>query len=144
MVRAREVEARQRVDRLAGACVVLVHADEAAAMPIDHAVGVAQGACRRGRRRDGARGLAGILAIETLVGPMSKVDGRAVHAILTAALILVDTRAHVVARRHLDQAAVRAASHDRVAAAFTGPAFDPVEVIPDDFELSQADAARGN
>ena len=47
-MRAGEIDARQRVDRLAGAGVVFVDADQAAAPPIDHAVGVAQ--CARRRR----------------------------------------------------------------------------------------------
>src|SRR6266849_6390514 len=75
---AREVDARQRIDRLTGAGVVFVDADEAAAPPVDHTVGVAQRARRR-RRRDGARGLAGILAIETLVGEVREVDGAVLH-----------------------------------------------------------------
>ncbi len=73
--------------------MVFVDADEAAAPPIDHAVGVAQRARRR-RRREGARGLADILAIETLVGKVREVDGAVLHG-ERAAAVFVHARADV-------------------------------------------------
>ena len=92
---AGEVDARQRVDHLTGACVVFVDADQAAVPPIDHAVGVAQRACRDRCRGEGARGVAGILAIETLVGEVREVDGAVLHG-ERAAAIFVHARADVV------------------------------------------------
>ena len=48
---AREVEAHNRVDRLPVADMVFLDADQAAAAPVDDAVGIAQGGGARGRRR---------------------------------------------------------------------------------------------
>jgi hypothetical protein len=124
----------------------LAYADDQPPVRRDAQVGVTRSRWRVRFRSEGLGLIAVyILAIETLVVPISKVDGGAVHAIVTAALILVDARAHVEALRcHLDQATVCAASHDNVAAALTGPTFDPIEVIFDDLKLPQAHSARSN
>ena len=92
---ARQVDACQRIDRLAGARVVFMDADHATAPPIDHAVGVAQRARRCRRRREGARRLAGLLAIEALVGKVREIDGAVLHDERTAA-IFMHARANVV------------------------------------------------
>src|SRR5208283_1369837 len=130
--------------RLGSTGVILPDANHAPPSPVDDAVSVAQRIRRRaGRsRRDWARRPASILAIETLIAIVRKVD-RAAADDERAAAIFVSARANVegigVAGRHAFRLPVRADAVDKSSSLLLRLSLAPIDCVAVERDLFEAD-----
>ena len=116
--------------------MILAHADQSATQRIDHAIRVAQ----RGLGRDRPRRVAGLVAIETLIGEVREVDGAVMQRIRSAA-IFVNARADVEPLRSDVNGTSRGPFHDHVPPTFERAPFEPVNVAAVNLDLIEPQRA---
>ena len=118
--------------------VVLADADQARAERVDHALRVEVALGRERPLRP-----AGGDVVEALVGEIRGVDRAPVHDVGRAA-VFVDARPDVEAgRRDVHRRGAGRGPHQHVASALRGPAFEPVDVVAVEGDLSEAQRAGG-
>ena len=136
-----EVDTDQRIDRLGVRCaMILAHAEQSVARGVDNRVGVAQPLARR----EGPRRVIADLDVEALVREVGEIDGAGVDGVGPTA-ILVHARSRVERRRgHVHHVAVGVPPHDYVAAGLARALFHPIDVVPVQADLSEADRPGRN
>src|SRR5215475_4528436 len=143
-----EIDRHDGIDRFASSRMVFTDPDPAPATAVEHTIAVApfpslpspargrKGGARLWRQSLGVS-LAGMLAVQTLIGKVGKDAGPARDQPRRAA-IFMNTRADIEAgRRNVRGDTVGTGAHDHVAALLLWASFEPVNIVAVDANVRQ-------